>query len=54
MDNQLYIPQTISPAISQTISQASQKKELIENIQKWTIVDTHLKKILEKAKNIEK
>ena len=54
MDNQLYIPQTISPAISpaisQTISQASQKKELIENIQKWTIVDTHLKKILEKAK----
>ena len=28
----------------------SQRKELVENIQKWAIVDSHLKQILEKTK----
>ena len=36
--------------LATTTVRINQKKELIENIQKWTIVDTQLKKILEKAK----
>lgn len=44
MDNQLVSLQETR------IQQINKKKELIENIQKWTIVDAQLKKILEKSK----
>ena len=36
--------------LTTTANRNIQKKELIENIQKWTLVDAHLKKILEKVK----